>query len=55
LVVFACGRAALDFVGMRFSARSAENRILGMESIMLPQAESAPNADDRVTREDDKR
>src|SRR5215217_7627440 len=36
---FAFGRAVLSFVGVRFSARSAENRTQRMGSTMLPQAE----------------
>jgi hypothetical protein len=36
------------------SPRSArKNRIQRMENIMLPQAESAPNMDDRVSRGDE--
>jgi len=48
---FAFGRAVLDFLLVFGFPRSArKNRTQGMESTMLPQAESAPNAGDRVRR-----
>jgi hypothetical protein len=38
------------FVGMRFFRAERKNRIQKMKGTMLPQAESAPDVGDRVTR-----
>ena len=45
------GAAALYFCSYAVFPRSArKNRISRMEGTMLPQAEAAPNADERVNR-----